>query len=68
MFQFIGSGAAARILNCSVENVRALERSGKLPAERLPSGHRVFKVSDVKRLAAERRRQLKMRAATAEAA
>jgi excisionase family DNA binding protein len=66
MFQLIGTGEAARILNCSVENVRALERAGKLRAERLPSsGHRVFKASEVKRLATERQRQGKAKGVAA---
>lgn len=44
----------ARRLNCSAENVRYLERTNQLSAERTPSGRRVFRLSDVEKLAAER--------------
>ena len=34
--------------------VRYLERTGQLPAERLESGQRIFRLADVDRLARER--------------
>ena len=42
---------AARLLNRSVDRVRDYEREGKLPAQRTRSGQRLFKASDVDRLA-----------------
>jgi DNA-binding transcriptional MerR regulator len=52
-------------LGLSVEMVRQLERSGTLPAEKTLRGHRLFRVVDVERVAAERdqRRQAKATAA-----
>lgn len=44
---------AARRLNRSVDRVRAYEREGKLPAQRTRSGQRLFKASDVDRLAGQ---------------
>ena len=54
---------AARILGMSAENVRALEKSGKLPAMKTTSGRRIFKASDVERLAAEREQAKEVSAA-----
>jgi DNA-binding transcriptional MerR regulator len=53
----------ARRLNCSPDRVRQLEREGKIHAEKMPRGVRVFRVEDVERLAAERERQKSERAA-----
>lgn len=44
---------AARLLKRSAEAVRSYERSGKLPATKTANGHRLFRVDDVRRLAAE---------------
>lgn len=52
----------AHLLRCSTERVRQLEREGKLPAEKMPSGQRVFRVEDVERLATERERRKRERA------
>jgi DNA-binding transcriptional MerR regulator len=41
-------------LQCSAENVRVLERTGKLQAEKTASGRRIFQSDDVDRLAQER--------------
>lgn len=41
-------------LGCSADNVRILERKGKLPAEKTQTGVRIFKSEDVDRFAAER--------------
>jgi len=49
--KFLLVSEAARILNRSAESVREYERSGKLPAHRSPSGVRLFRESDVQRLA-----------------
>ena len=43
-------------LQCSAENVRLLERTGKLTAEKTPSGRRIFNSVEVERLAQERAR------------
>ena len=53
----------ARRLNCSPDRVRQLEREGKLPAQKMPRGVRVFRAEDVERLAVERERQRRERAA-----
>lgn len=42
---------AAKRLDRSVERVRDYEREGRLPAQRTRSGQRLFKASDVDRLA-----------------
>ena len=49
-------GEAARILNCSEDMVRYLDRTGQLPARRI--GHiRVFEQAAVEQLAIERYRR-----------
>jgi excisionase family DNA binding protein len=47
---------AARVLGLSPDSVRVLSDSGRLPAMRTVSGRRLFRRSDVDRLAAERAR------------
>lgn len=42
---------AAKLLGRSVERVRDYEREGRLPAQKTRSGQRLFKASDVARLA-----------------
>ncbi len=49
------TGEAARILGCSPETVRRLERLGQLTAQRTESGVRLFDRRDVEHLAQERR-------------
>ncbi len=49
--RFLTTTDAARVLNRSSDCVRLYERSGKLPAQRTRSGQRLFKLSDVERLA-----------------
>jgi DNA-binding transcriptional MerR regulator len=44
-------GDAARVLKRSVQMVRQYEKAGRLPAQRTPDGTRLFKESDVRRLA-----------------
>ncbi len=44
---------ASRLLKRSVERVRDYERDGRLPANKTRSGQRLFKLSDVERLAKE---------------
>lgn len=56
MTQPLQTGDASKILDCSPENVRALERKGELTSERTPSGRRIFDRGQVEALA-ERRRQ-----------
>ena len=53
----LGITDAARLLNVSPERVRQLEREGKLSAERMSRGQRIFKAEDVERLATEREQQ-----------
>jgi len=48
---------AARVLNRSADTVRTYERQGKLPAQRTRGGLRLFKASDVERLANQLRAQ-----------
>lgn len=51
MEELLTTSDAARVLNRSVDRVRDYEREGKLPAQRTRSGQRLFKASDVDRLA-----------------
>jgi DNA-binding transcriptional MerR regulator len=61
--RFMATIDVARRLNCSPDRVRQLEREGKIHAEKMPRGTRVFRVEDVERLAAERERQKRERTA-----
>jgi excisionase family DNA binding protein len=61
--QIMATIDVARRLNCSPDRVRQLEREGKLPAQKMPRGQRVFKAEDVERLAVEREQQKRERAA-----
>lgn len=63
--RFLGTTDAALRLGCSAEYVRQLERAGKLPAEKMPNGRRVFSAEDVERLALEREERQKIKAVTA---
>ncbi len=51
MNQLLTTSDAAKLLNRSVDRVRSYEREGKLPAQKTRSGQRLFKLSDVARLA-----------------
>mgnify|MGYP001567081184 FL=1 len=53
MDELLTTSDAARLLLRSVDRVRDYERTGKLPAQRTRSGQRLFKTSDVERLAKE---------------
>jgi excisionase family DNA binding protein len=59
----LGTTDVALRLGCSAERVRQLEREGKIRAEKMPRGVRVFRAEDVERLAAERERQKRERTA-----
>lgn len=61
MSRFLVTSEAAEILRCTPANVRALERAGKLSAERTPSGRRIFNTDDVKALAQLREQQKRER-------
>ena len=61
--RFFGTVDVALLLKCSTEYVRQLEKAGKLTAERTPSGRRIFRADEVKRLATERERQKDKRVA-----
>ncbi|GAB1721642.1 MAG: MerR family DNA-binding transcriptional regulator [Nitrospira sp. CR1.1] len=50
---------AAKILNCTPDNVRSLERRGHLFAIRTPGGRRIFRAVEVERLAMERQTRLR---------
>jgi excisionase family DNA binding protein len=51
MDELLTTSDVARALNRSADRVRGYEREGKLPAQRTRSGQRLFKASDVDRLA-----------------
>ncbi|QOJ35585.1 MAG: MerR family DNA-binding transcriptional regulator [Nitrospira sp.] len=53
--QFLATCDAAKVLGCTPDNVRSLERRGRLSAMRTPGGRRIFRALDVERLAMERR-------------
>ena len=53
--EFLSSGDAARILECSPDLVRYLERTGKLDAQRTAGGLRLFQLRQVLALAQRRR-------------
>ena len=55
----LSTADSARRLDVTPAHVRYLANTGKLPAERLLSGVRVFKSEDVDALAAERRESAK---------
>ena len=55
--QFLATCDAAKVLNCTPDNVRSLERRGRLIAIRTPGGRRIFRAIDVERLAMERQGQ-----------
>lgn len=55
--RILGTTDVALRLRCSTERVRQLEREGRLLAEKMPSGQRVFRSEDVERLVAEREHQ-----------
>jgi hypothetical protein len=59
--QFMGSIDVARRLNCSTEWVRRMANAGIIPAERTPSGRRIFDALEVERFAAEREEQRRQR-------
>ena len=52
--KYLGVTDTAVRLGVSASRVRQLECEGVLPAEKLPSGQRIFLAKDVERLAAER--------------
>lgn len=64
MEQLLQSIDAAAKLGCSVELVRAMARSGRLPSQRTPSGTRIYRSEDVEALAVEREAARKAKAAS----
>jgi DNA-binding transcriptional MerR regulator len=60
--RILGTTDVALRLGCSTERVRQLEREGKLLAEKMPSGQRIFRTEDVERFAVERERQKQAKA------
>jgi excisionase family DNA binding protein len=57
MDELLTTSDAARALNRSTDRVRGYEREGKSPAQRTRSGQRLFKASDVERLAKQMRNE-----------
>ena len=53
----------AKILDCSTDNVRLLERTGQLRAVKTPSGVRIYDPEEVDRLARARAYRLEARSA-----
>lgn len=53
METLLSTGDAATLLQRSVDAVRMYERCGRLPALRTQGGLRLFRLSDVEKLAAE---------------
>jgi len=53
--EFLSSGDAARILDCSPDLVRYLEKTGRLDAQRTAGGLRLFDAVQVRALAQRRR-------------
>jgi excisionase family DNA binding protein len=51
--EWIGTGAAAKMLGVSRSTVRRIIDDGRLPVRRLPSGVRRIRREDVERLARE---------------
>jgi excisionase family DNA binding protein len=54
--KLLGVTDAAVRLGCSASRVRQLTEEGKLPAERMSRGQRIFHEEDVEKLANERAR------------
>ena len=52
--ELLSTGDAGKILNISPDGVRYLERRGKLQAQYLRSGQRLFRLADVEKLARAR--------------
>jgi excisionase family DNA binding protein len=57
------SGDVAKILNCTPDYVRVLERSGQLQAVKTEGGVRLFDRVDVERFARERANRTETRSA-----
>jgi excisionase family DNA binding protein len=51
MALWLTTSEAAKVLDRSADTVRVYERTGKLPAQKTKRGQRLFKASDVARLA-----------------
>ncbi len=52
--QLLATCDVAKLLGCTTDNVRALERHGHLPALRTLSGRRIFRSADVHQFVLER--------------
>jgi DNA-binding transcriptional MerR regulator len=52
--QLLATCDVAKLLGCTPDNVRALERHGHLPALRTLSGRRIFRAGDVQKFVLER--------------
>lgn len=56
---------AAAIVGCTPANIRALERAGRLQAERTSNGIRLFKREDIEAFAQERNQAKEQKTAKA---
>ncbi len=63
----LSTSDAARLLNCTPENVRKLNRLGRLTAQRTLGGQRIFQLSEIERLLAERAQKSQARSVGVEA-
>jgi DNA-binding transcriptional MerR regulator len=55
-FEILTTGEAALAIGVAAETIRHWENTGRLPCMRTPTGRRVFRVSDVERIARGRDR------------
>jgi excisionase family DNA binding protein len=67
MTELLTTADAARILGVVPATVRLLERAGKLPALKTPSGQRLFQRDEVQRVADDRRNAVSSATRRAEA-
>jgi excisionase family DNA binding protein len=51
---FCGTTDVASRLGCSAEWVRTLTNEGRIPAERMQDGRRIYRISDIDKFLAER--------------
>jgi DNA-binding transcriptional MerR regulator len=55
--EFYLASEVARLAGCSAQNIRELERRGKIKALKTEGGVRLFAGADVRKLVAERERE-----------
>jgi DNA-binding transcriptional MerR regulator len=52
--KFLLASEAGRVAGCSAQNIKAMEKSGRLKALRTLGGVRLFSETDIRELAAQR--------------